>query len=163
MTNQTDHQTVGLAVPLKAEHVEMLRLIVDLIVPPSEDGHLPGASEYDVAGYINQRDPGLILELRSDFEKLEKRADASHGKCFAALTPYEREDLTNRLRAEDAGFLAVLALHTVACYYIQDQVLEAIGMPARPPAPLGYEVKAGDLSLLNPVRARGKVYRDAPA
>jgi hypothetical protein len=35
-------------------------------------------------------------------------------------------------------------------------------MEARPPYPKGYQVVQGDLSLLEPVRARGKIYRDAP-
>jgi len=33
-------------------------------------------------------------------------------------------------------------------------------MEARPPYPKGYQVEPGDLSLLNPVIARGKIYRD---
>jgi hypothetical protein len=32
----------------------------------------------------------------------------------------------------------------------------------RAPFPKGFELEAGDLSLLDPVRARPKVYRDVP-
>jgi hypothetical protein len=39
-------------------------------------------------------------------------------------------------------------------------VLEAIGMEARAPFPKGFEVEPGDLSLLDPVRRRGRVYRE---
>ena len=49
----------------------------------------------------------------------------------------------------------------VQCYYRDDRVMKAIGMERRPPFPLGFQVETGDLSLLEPVRARGKKYRDA--
>jgi hypothetical protein len=34
-------------------------------------------------------------------------------------------------------------------------------MEPRPPFPEGFEVEEGDWSLLDPVRARPKLYRDA--
>jgi len=55
--------------------------------------------------------------------------------------------------------LADLALETVTCYYQDPRVLEAIGVEARPPAPQGYQVIAGDLRLLEPVRRRGEIWR----
>jgi len=54
-----------------------------------------------------------------------------------------------------------LALETVTCYYQQDGVIERLGMEPRPPYPKGYQVLPGDLTLLNPVTARGRIYRDA--
>ena len=52
-------------------------------------------------------------------------------------------------------------MHTVTCYYQDDRVLAAIGLEARPPFPKGYDVPAGDLSLLEPVRRRGSIVREA--
>jgi len=40
--------------------------------------------------------------------------------------------------------------------------MRAIGMELRPPFPRGFEVAQGDWSLLDPVRARGRIWRDAP-
>ena len=65
------------------------------------------------------------------------------------------------MRADDATFLRNLAMHTVTCYYQDDRVLAAIGLEARPPFPKGYEVVAGDTDLLEPVRRRGSIVRDA--
>jgi len=45
-------------------------------------------------------------------------------------------------------------------YYQEPRVVEALGMEARAPHPRGYEMEADDLSLLDPVRALGKRYRD---
>jgi hypothetical protein len=66
------------------------------------------------------------------------------------------------MRLRDPMALQQLALATVTCYYQQDRVLEGLGMEARPPYPKGYQVPQGDLSLLDPVIARGRIYRDLP-
>ncbi len=49
----------------------------------------------------------------------------------------------------------------VQCYYRDDRVLRAIEMEPRAPHPAGYDLEQGDWSLLEPVRQRGKIYRDA--
>jgi hypothetical protein len=71
-----------------------------------------------------------------------------------------RVSLLDQMRTRDPGTLQQLALDIVTCYYQQDRVLEGLGMEARPPFPTGYQVEQGDLSLLKPVIARGKIYRD---
>jgi hypothetical protein len=37
--------------------------------------------------------------------------------------------------------------------------MQSLGMEARPPFPQGYEVPEGDWSMLDPVRARGSIYK----
>jgi hypothetical protein len=49
----------------------------------------------------------------------------------------------------------------VQCYYRDARVMESLGMEARPPFPKGYELEQGEWSLLDPVRDRGKMWRDA--
>jgi hypothetical protein len=40
--------------------------------------------------------------------------------------------------------------------------MRSLGMEPRPPFPLGFAVEDGDWSLLEAVRARPQLYRDAP-
>ena len=46
------------------------------------------------------------------------------------------------------------------CYYRDDRVMRSLGLEVRPPYPKGFEVEQGDWSLLDPVRARPKLYRE---
>ena len=138
-----------------------LNVVLNLIVPPSADGRLPGAAEYDVWGHVLSFRPELAPVIRAELEQANTFAIAHHGGPLAGLTTEEASEALRALRSEHPGILASLARQTVTCYYQQDRVLEAIGMPARPPFPIGFEVHQGDLSLLGPVRARGKIYRDA--
>ena len=75
-----------------------------------------------------------------------------------ALAQYAEVGLEQFSRSRNAQVNSLVSL-VVQCYYRDDRVMEAIGMEARPPHPSGYELEAGDWSLLEPVRARGEIYR----
>ena len=148
--------------PLDARHRAAVALLADLIIPPSADGRLPGASAFDVAGYLAEYAPQVLPALRTELDRLDAEARARHGRGFDALDASTRAALVDALRAAEPAFLSALALETAGCYYQQDAVLAAIGVAPRPPAPQGFQVIAGDLTLLAPVRRRGRIWRDAP-
>ena len=135
--------------------------VLDLIVPPSPDGRMPGAADVDVLHYLLESEPASMPTLRGELNRLETDAQLRFGAAFADLDPHARQRLVNSLRLDDPHFLRGLALHTFTCYYQHDRVLAALGIEPRAPYPLGYEVKSGDLSLLDPVRRRGRIWRDA--
>ena len=64
-------------------------------------------------------------------------------------------------RNEHKTLAGVLEAAAARCYYRDDRVMASINMEARPPFPKGYLVEQGDWSLLDPVRARGRIFRDA--
>ena len=53
-----------------------------------------------------------------------------------------------------------LLVHAYRDYYQHPRVVEALGLEPRPPFPKGFEVAPSDLTLLDPVRRRRKMYRD---
>ena len=61
--------------------------------------------------------------------------------------------------AQMAGQRTLLAI-IAQCYYRDDRVMRSLEMEPRPPFPKGFEVEEGDWSLLEPVKQRGKIYRD---
>jgi len=77
-----------------------------------------------------------------------------------ALEIYRATDLEGLSRSRHAAVSALVGF-TVQCYYRDDRVLQALEMEARPPHPLGYDVEESDWALLEPVRGRGRIYRDA--
>ena len=145
---------------LSATQRATLEVTLNLIVPPSEDGRMPGAAEYDVFAYFCEFAPQALPVLLGELDELERIAQAQHKASFSSLGDERAKAITDERRAADPQFMSELARQTVSCYYQQDRVVVGIGMQARPPFPQGYEVHIGDLSLLDPVRARGQVYRD---
>ena len=137
-----------------------LEVSLNLIIPPSEDGRMPGAAEYDVFAYLCEFAPQALPALLGELDELEGIAQAQHQASFSSLGDGQAKAIIDERRAANPQFMSELARQTVSCYYQQDRVVVGIGMQARPPFPQGYEVHIGDLSLLDPVRARGQVYRD---
>lgn len=159
-TERVDNAASGQ--PLTSRQRACLDIVLNMIVPPSADGRMPGAAEVDVPTYLYAEAPDALPVLCRELEELERRSSERFARGFAELEQRERKSLIEEMRAREPSFMSGLAMETLACYYQHDRVLEALGMEARPPYPKGYQVVQGDLSLLEPVRARGKIYRDAP-
>lgn len=151
---------VTLPDPLSKEQQVNFNRVLNMIIPASADGGMPAASEYDVWTYIAREAPHALVGIKADFEKLDSASRERNGAAFSELGDVAARRLVEQLREEGTGFFKALARQTVRCYYQQDAVLAGIGMEARPPYPGGYDVVPGDLSLLEPVKARGKIYRE---
>ena len=158
----TRHEIIGSDGALTAAQRATLRVVLDMIIPASEDGRFPSAADIDVLDHIRESQSQLLPALREDLGRLDRLAAERSGSAFARLTESGRIRVMDEIRSAEPGFLKDLALQTATRYYQDDRVLRALGMEARPPFPKGYEVVSGDLSLLDPVRKRGKLYRDAP-
>jgi len=156
--DRTDDSSQPLAPGQRAN----LDIVLNLIVPPSADGRMPGAAEVGVPAYLFAEAPDALPVLRRELQELELRSRERFVRGFADLAQAERHSMIGELRAQQPSFMSRLAMETLACYYQHDRVLAGLGREARPPYPKGYQVAQGDLSLLDPVRARGKIYRDAP-
>ena len=154
------NEIIGSDAVLDSAQQRTFGAILDMIIPASGDGRFPSAAETDVLGYVAKTDPKLLETVRIELDRLNTMSENLHGLVFGDAHETVRQELLDEIRGKEPQFLRGLALQTVTCYYQDDRVMEAIGMEARPPFPKGYEVVAGDLSLLDPVRARGQVYRD---
>ncbi|SVA46534.1 uncharacterized protein METZ01_LOCUS99388, partial [marine metagenome] len=156
----SSNEIIGSDAVLDSDQQRTFGAILDMIIPASGDGRFPSAAETDVLGYVAKTDPKLLETVRIELDRLNTMSENLHGLVFGDAHETVRQELLDEIRGKEPQFLRGLALQTVTCYYQDDRVMEAIGMEARPPFPKGYEVVAGDLSLLDPVRARGQVYRD---
>jgi len=136
--------------------------VLNLIIPPSADGRMPGAAEVGVPDYLAAEAPDALPLLCRELDELEQQSRERFARGFAELESGERKSLIDAMRAQDPLFMNRLVHELLACYYQHDRVLEGLGLEARPPFPKGYQIAQGDMRLLAPVRARGKMYRDAP-
>lgn len=132
--------------------------VLDEIIPPSTDGRLPGAGRLGLAGHIDdalQKTPALRSMIAEGLSDLDRVARSRNAPGFNSLSREDKLQLLN-----EQGFVLPLTFHTYTGYYQHPQVVEALGLEARPPHPLGYDVKPNDLTLLDAVRRRAKMYRE---
>ena len=93
--------------------------------------------------------------------KALEKLDAAAGGPLADQGAVQREAAGRWLLEHEPVLAATLAGLVVACYYRDDRVMRSLGLEPRPPYPQGFEVEPGDYaSLLEPVRARGRLWRD---
>lgn len=135
-----------------------LRALVALMIPASAEYQVPGADDEAIFGDIVSslgRDAGAVRQVLKHLEEMSAGA-------FADLSASQQEALAQQMRDDHPALASALVAVTTRCYYRDDRIMQALGMQPRPPFPQGFEVEQGDWSLLDPVRARQKIYRDAP-
>ena len=142
-----------------------LSSVLDKIIPPSDDGRFPGAGELGLASYIEQgleQTPALRPVIVQGLSAVDELARRRSSLAFAALSSEDKLEVLNELGSKQPAFLPILILQTYVGYYQNPRIVEALGLEARPPHPMGYETEPNDLTLLDQVRERPKMYRELP-
>jgi hypothetical protein len=152
------HDTFPAAHVLSAEQRRSLRCLAEIIIPASAEYGVPGAGDElifaDILHSVGRDAEHVATALRG--------LDILSGGVFADLNPRQRKDAAERLHAEGGEPLMYTARIILQCYYRDDRVMRSLGMEVRPPFPKGFAIEQGNWSLLEPVRARAKMWRDVP-
>ncbi len=140
-----------------------LSSVLDEIIPPRSDGRLPGAGGLGLSSYIEhavQKTPDLGPVIAQGLAALDDLAGRRGAGGFAELPSQDKLEVLNEIATTEPGFLPGLIFHTYAGYYQNGRVVEALGLEPRPPHPEGYEMEPSDLTLLDAVRRRPRMYRE---
>jgi hypothetical protein len=144
--------------PLTADEAQALRCVAGYMIPASDEYRVPGADDEQIFANIASTLGRETDAVRKGLQRLDALADGS----FAGLAADAKNVSLMKLAVSDLPLLSALVTVIVRCYYRDDRVMQSLNMEVRPPFPKGFEVEQGDWSLLDPVRARGRIYRDAP-
>lgn len=134
-----------------------MRAFLDLVIPPSDDGKMPGAGRLGLAEGLATKleadtglGPPVLAGLRAVYDAaLERDAGGLPG-----LSPDARVEVLESQLASHPALMLGLSVHLYMAYYAHPLVLEGLGEPPRPPFPEGYEVADTDAELLEKLRAR---------
>jgi hypothetical protein len=143
---------------LTVDQCRSLRCIAEMMIPASAEYGVPSAGDDAIFADILQSFGRDIEHVLTVLRMLDETA----GGVFADLEPARREAAAARLRESGGESLMYLSRIILQCYYRDDRVMRSLGLEPRPPFPKGFEVEQGDWSLLDPVRARPKLYREVP-
>lgn len=130
-----DHEVPSI---IGSDLAPVLDAVLNTLIPPSEDGSLPGAGSLGCAGRVWElcgRLPGLRKLIAEGLQELELTCWKSFGCGFASLDGERREQLLAQ-----QGFVFPLLIQTYVAYYQHPTVLAALGFEPRPPHPLGYKI-----------------------
>lgn len=143
------------ATALDEAECRSLRVLVGAMIPSSTDHGVPGADDDRIFADIVASVGRDLPAVRAALAELDRIA----GGRLAEGSPQVQAEAIAAFRERQPGLVPPLVALTTRCYYRDDRVMQAIGMEVRPPYPKGFEVEQGDWSLLDPVRARGPIWR----
>jgi hypothetical protein len=134
-----------------------LRALARVLIPPSAQYGIPGADDDTIFAAILA---AAVAEGERVRDALVRLDDAAAGE-YAQLDDVHRVSAAETFSRANPHAIALLFSVVARCYYRDDRVMCAIEMEPRAPFPRGFEVEASELALLDPVRARARMYRDA--
>jgi len=138
----------------------VLDAILDELIPPSEDGKIPGAGALGVADFL----PTAQAYAPDPAGSVQTILDAVSDD-FVALPRDEKVATLKRVEAAQGQDFETLVRLTYMGYYSRPDTRPYFGVGAHPIHPNGYPVDRESDAMMDeltaPVRARGKAYRDA--
>ncbi len=163
--------------PFNDQQQRTLIAFAGAFLPASAEYGIPGADDADIAADILATAKRQVAAVADALQFEDYLATAKFGAPFADLDDAARASYIDG--CNQAGFFddvefekerigpALAAQRTlvrivVQCYYRDDRVMRSLGMEARPPHPEGFAVEEGDWLLLEPVKRRGRIYREVP-
>ncbi len=144
------------------EQTALAAQVMDQLVPARDD--FPGAGELGVARHLDglaASDPALGRLFHDGLEAIESASRRTHSADFADLTSDRKDQVLRAVETGSPKFFAMLVRHTYAGYYSNPRVIELMGLEARPPQPLGFDLDPFDPTTVEHVKERGKIWRDA--
>ena|SRR5580658_3889241 len=142
---------------LTPEESRDLRCIAGMMIPASTEFDVPGADDATIFADI----VGTMGRDLADVQQALRALSALAGGPFADLDAARREPVALAFRERGGTAQATLSRVILQCYYRDDRVVRSLGLEPRAPFPKGHTLEQGDWSLLDPVRARPKMWRDA--
>ena len=134
-----------------------LRCLAGMMIPASREYDVPGADDPTIFADILATMGRDLPDVRQALGALTVLS----GGAFADHDAVRRETLAAAFRERGGAPTATLARVILQCYYRDDRVIRSLGLEPRAPFPKGHTLEQGDWSLLDPVRKRPKMWRDA--
>ena len=134
--------------------------LLDVIIPANEARGLPSAAELNYLEYLEKFGADQISTIKEELEGLNKAALDKTQRPFFDLEKGEQQELCGLLREMNHRFARTILVQTLNCYYQDSRVLNAWGRKAGAQFPRGNKVPQDDLTMLDPVRKRGKIFRE---
>lgn len=135
-----------------------LRAVAGVAIPADDGFGVPAADDPTILADILAtlgRDTGDVRAALAELSVLAKGP-------FANLDNDQRDEIATAYLAGSGVPARTLGRVMLQAYYRDDRVVRSLGLEPRPPFPKGHTLEQGDWSLLDPVRARPKLWRDAP-
>ncbi len=150
------------APPLRDDERAAMRIAMDLIIPAG-DG-MPSATDAGGMGYVERllpREPGVAAQLTQSLAVVEAYSARSYDRPFRQLSHTEQVFVLKDMEATAPAQFVTLRDLIYESYYTQPEIWKRIGYELYPTDHTGPHMAPFDEALIEDVRKRGKLYREA--
>ena len=145
-----------------ASQQTLLSHVLNRLIPAT--GDFPGAGDLGVVSYIDTV-VGRFAELKRLFAEglthIALVSQAQQGQEFIDLADDHKDAVLRQVETLHPAFFEALVQHTYSGYYSHPTVVRLLGLEARPPQPRGYHLEPLDPTLLDNIKQRSPLYRQA--
>ena len=145
-----------------ADQAQLITLVLDIIIP--RKGGNPGAGEFGVTSYIDNflsENPASRRNFEEGLRLIEITSVAEHTAEFATLGLEQRTGVLQLVESNSPAFFSILVTQTYNGYYSDQRTALRLGLESASPQPKGHVVEIGNLSLIENVKKRGQMFREA--
>lgn len=135
--------------------IAFMRTLLDLVIPPSNDGKLPGAGSLGLSTDLAPALEGNSV-IVSGLQDLQDAARQKDPDGLTALEPTVQLELVETQLRLSPALMAGLTHQLYLAYYQHPTVLQGLGQPPRPPFPEGYRVEETDPRLIEVLEERAR-------
>ncbi len=143
--------------PAALNDPDFMKALLDLVIPPSASGELPGAGTLGLSTAVVtalQADPMIGPLVEAGLPAVQDTALSQHPQGLAGMTPQAGVKVIEDQLVAHPMFIMGILRYLYPSYYQHPQVLAGIGEPPRPPFPEGFDVEVTDAALLEKLQAR---------
>lgn len=140
---------------LREDEFACLARLAGIMIPASDALGMPAADDPAVLAE-------MVTSIGNDLSELKLALDFVMEAVGASMPDRKDHDflrLIAELRNERPAAFGVIEAVVARAYYRDPRVLTALGVSPQPPFPAGFSIEQTDWSLLDPVKARGPIWR----
>ena len=152
--------TIATDNPFTSDEQRTLLALVGAVIPANAEFGTPGADDPAIATGILASARPYRATLAGALSQIESIAAERYQARYADLDAGTRAGIASEASRSRFAGVGTLVTITAQCYYRDDRVMQSLGMAPRSPYPDGFDIPEGDWSLLEPVRQRGRIYKE---
>ena len=152
--------TIATDNPFTTGEQRTLLALVGAVIPASAEFGTPGADDPVIAADILATARPYHATVANALAQIESIAAKRYDAAYTDLDALTRAKIASDLSRSRFAGVGTLVTITAQCYYRDDRVMRSLGMEPRSPHPDGFDIPQGDYSLLEPVRQRGRIYKE---
>lgn len=146
--------------PFTGEEAALLGRLAKFIIPVSDDNGLPGADDGAIIATFFKKGARSADLLKEGLVGVSLLAE-QRGQDLGQLGDDGLDLLWVEFEQTHPAFTQLVMTLTAQSYYQDPRVLASLGVESNHPFPTGRQVPQGDWSLLDGVKKRDNLYRDA--